>query len=343
MKRKTPEKRKMVRLMVVGDIHFQTNNVLETTLLHKRLLDIITNNNVDITVLLGDILHTHEKFHTIAYNNAIKMIYDISLMCEVYVLIGNHDMINNSQFLTDNHPFNALKQWKNVTIVDTYIQATTQDGYTYGFCPYVPNGRFKEALGPEYKLCDYIFAHQEFKKCDYNGIVSVHGDDWDANDPMIVSGHIHNEQHVGKNIYYVGEPVDYSKGISNHVILIDGRDRVRYKIKLNLPLTRLVTLNMSYEELEEFDPQTVGDNEKVKIVVTCKDSEFKNVSKLSKNKTFKSKCIKIVAKTMRLSDNGCDDKTRVVDSGKSFMDLFTQRLKDEDKYDDYVRLVVSTT
>ena len=39
-----------------------------------------------------------------------------------YILVGNHDMINNQQFLTDNHWMNGLKQWDNIVIVDHPVQ-----------------------------------------------------------------------------------------------------------------------------------------------------------------------------------------------------------------------------
>ena len=38
------------------------------------------------------------------------------------LLVGNHDYINNQQFLTNNHWMNAMKDWNNVTIIDKVIK-----------------------------------------------------------------------------------------------------------------------------------------------------------------------------------------------------------------------------
>ena len=98
-------------ILCIGDIHIQTNNTIDIKIFTEKLYEYIKNNNelIDIVVLMGDILHTHERLHTIPFNIANNMIEQLSIMKPLYILVGNHDYINNSQFLTDNHWMNCFK------------------------------------------------------------------------------------------------------------------------------------------------------------------------------------------------------------------------------------------
>ena len=153
------------------------------------------------------------------------MIEQLSQIAPTYVLIGNHDLINHSQFLTDNHIFNPMKKWPNVFIADTMpqvLQIEDSDGEerTFVFCPYTPPGRFAEALnkivplGYTWELADAIFAHQEFEGCKMNQITSEEGDVWDPAFPPVISGHIHDAQTVGENVFYPGSAIQHGFGES---------------------------------------------------------------------------------------------------------------------------------
>lgn len=92
------------------------------------------------------------------------------------------------------------------------------------FCPFVPNGRFEDALNTitidkvnstantiirkasQWKDATCIFAHQEFFGCRFN---PVQGDVWSEDNPLIVSGHIHAEQRLQSNVYYPGSSMQH--------------------------------------------------------------------------------------------------------------------------------------
>ena len=42
----------------------------------------------------------------------------MSNITKTIVIVGNHDLINNQQFLTQNHWMNAMKDWENVRVID---------------------------------------------------------------------------------------------------------------------------------------------------------------------------------------------------------------------------------
>ena len=106
----------------------------------------------------------------------------LSSYSTTYILVGNHDYISNTQFLTTNHWMNAMKEWKNVVIVDKVIQQNIND-LSFVFVPYVFPGRFQEALNTIHidgiNKISCIFAHQEFKGCKLGAILSDIGDVWD--------------------------------------------------------------------------------------------------------------------------------------------------------------------
>jgi DNA repair exonuclease SbcCD nuclease subunit len=156
--------------------------------------------NVDMIVIGGDVLDSHERVSVVLMNTALKLFKVLSNIAPLYILIGNHDYINNQQFLTINHWMNAIKEWKNIFIVDKPLIFEN-----FLFVPYVFPGKFKKSIN-EIDLTSVIciFAHQEFLDCQMGIIKSVQGDRWESNMPLVISGHIHDRQKVNSNILYPG-------------------------------------------------------------------------------------------------------------------------------------------
>src|SRR5579885_970152 len=98
--------------LVIGDQHFSLSNYSTCELFIEKVCDTIKKREPSFCVLLGDLLHTHERLHTCCKNLAEKFIEKVSDLVETYVLVGNHDMISNTQFLNDNHWLNPMKKWK---------------------------------------------------------------------------------------------------------------------------------------------------------------------------------------------------------------------------------------
>ena len=207
----------VLRLLILGDLHFKTSNVPEMQEMTAKIITLIKQemlNSLDYIILLGDTLDTHESGNECPFNLAGDFIEELTLLKPVFLLIGNHDLRNNSSFLTRNHFFNPYKKWPNLTVVDK-VHTALFKGIRLTFVPYVPPGRFMEALETsEHALTDtaFIFSHQEFRGCKMEQITSHNGDDWDEKLPCVISGHIHDRQFLGKNIYYTGTPHQTSFG-----------------------------------------------------------------------------------------------------------------------------------
>lgn len=293
----------MSALLCVGDIHIKPTNTHLIDCLETQLLELIERTHAGVVVLLGDILDTFERIHTQALNRAYSLIHALRARARVFILVGNHDLINNQQFLSTHHWMNALKDWNNVSVVDA-VQSLEWKGLRLLFVPYVPVQRFKEALDTfhdwDWMHSDFIFAHQEFKGCKMGAIESVHGDEWLPYAPMIVSGHIHDYQRPQSNLLYIGASVQNSFGDQTdpRVLCIRSKtDRTEYPISL----PRKKTVYASIEDLQHLDSSSLHvedpNLECVRVVVRCDYEKFKTFVKSTRytELTQSQKC-KIVHK-----------------------------------------------
>ena len=256
----------MKNILLIGDPHFKTSNHIETEQLEKEILNLLkTNTKIDFVVLLGDILDTHEKINMRPFCRASNFIINISKYKPVYVLIGNHDRLNNNVFMTKEHPFLGLENYKNIKIIDETYQ---EDNFV--FVPYVPNGRFKEALNfinfdyNDSEIC--IFAHQEFKGCQMKNIVSETGDEWNEDNCPVFSGHIHHYHKPQKNIIYTGTPyqINFGDSANKYVFILEYENKNSWNLnKIELDILKKRIIYMKFSDLGTFK---LNKNEVVKII-----------------------------------------------------------------------------
>lgn len=249
-----------MKVVFVGDPHFKIDNMLEVDIFVKRMVELCEKEKPDFICIGGDLLHTHEKLHTIPLNKAYDFVDKMRNISHTYILVGNHDMICNRQFLNNHHWMNGMKKWENVTIVDKIIHAYYDDKL-YVFSPYVEPGRFEEALCTIddvdknlWKNACCIFAHQEFYGCSMEAITSVEGDKWDDGYPFVISGHIHSKQRLKKNIYYSGSSMQHTFGESgNNIIPIltwDDKNNMNIQ-EIDLKLPRKKTIHRDVSDLDK--------------------------------------------------------------------------------------------
>ena len=235
-----------MKILLIGDPHFKINNAYESDQFISEIYKLLNEVKYDKIIILGDILDTHEKIHMRPFCRATEFITNLSSISPTYVLIGNHDRINNSVYLTDEHPFNGLKNKKNIFIIDKLFE---EDGFLY--VPYVPTGRFKEALktipsiqrnGLKKENYKAIFAHQEFQ-----GSIFQDQGDIAPKDIPIYSGHIHNYRKMG-NVTYVGTPFQHSFFDNPDKFIMElniKKEIVENKISLNIIKKRVEEINIS--------------------------------------------------------------------------------------------------
>lgn len=271
-----------MRILVIADTHFENKNELETNLMCDKIYEVALKQKPMYIVCLGDITHTHELLHMGPLNRALNFLLRLSqLTTHLYVLVGNHDRPNNTAYLTEDSPFVACKQWSNVTIVDKVV---IKDEFV--FVPYVPVGRFHEALATvgithenvnNYKI---IFAHQEFKNCKMGAITSIHGDEWYPDYPLCISGHIHDYQQIQHNMIYPGTPIQlgYGTAPSKGVMLVNvpSEGKIDWEF-FDLGLPKKMIVHITPEELSKYK---LPDNCFVKLVCKGDTKVIREITKL---------------------------------------------------------------
>ena len=292
-------------IIFIGDPHFQVSNIPEVDLFINKMTTLAEETQPDLICIGGDLLHTHERLHTTPLNKAYELVDKMRKIARTIVLVGNHDMINNRVYLTDNHWMNGMKEWNNVLIVDKVVSEYVND-FMFVFTPYVEPGRFEEALntldGDTWEDADCIFAHQEFSGCKMGAIVSVEGDKWPLDYPDVVSGHIHSNQTPQKNIYYPGSSMQHAFGESskNVIAILTFEEPGKYildEVNLNLPRKKIV-----YMDVENVDDYTLPiTDDKIKITVSGSYDQFKALKKTKKYKKLVDDGIKIVFKAKKIT------------------------------------------
>jgi len=264
----------MDSVLFVGDVHIKFNNLEDVEVLENKILE-QRNKNLSFIVLAGDILDTHERVHTQLLNRAYKLIESCASVAQTYVLVGNHDYINNMQMLTSAHWMNGMKKWPGVVVVDRPVVVEGKKSGAKFICvPYVPPGRLVEALDTISEHSGYdlqspsaedrstnqntldwrkeasaVFAHQEIRGCRMGAIVSSVGDEWDVNWPVIISGHIHDRQKIGRNVVYPGSSLNHAFGNDNQGIVLFDFDGVFENERCVLPFEKYISLGLEKKKL----------------------------------------------------------------------------------------------
>lgn len=286
----------MVKILVIGDVHFKVTNIPEVELFIQRITELAQKEKPDFIVILGDVLDTHEKIHSIPLNKAKEFILAMREVAYTYVLVGNHDFYNNSQFLNSNHWMNILKEWEGLEIVDTVVTCENE-GEFFVFVPYVSPGRFEEALdtiGEEWKSASCIFAHQEFYGCKMGSITSLDGDKWPEKYPRVVSGHIHSSDHLQGNLYYTGSAMQHAFGESekNTVAVLDLEISQYTCREVDLELPRKKIIATTFKKVMEFKIPS-GEDKLMLSISGINPEEFKSFQKSKKYKELQKAGIKV--------------------------------------------------
>ena len=312
------QQQQTTRVLAIGDPHLRVDHLQEAEEYIAKMVTLVREHQPDFVVLLGDVLHCHERLHTSALNRAYQLIQDISALCPVFVLVGNHDYINNSQFLTEHHWMNAMKQWPQVTVVDK-VHTVVWHERLFVFCPYVYPGRFKEALNTVFNWTDgaLIFCHQEFKGCKMGAIVSEEGDEWETTAPMVVSGHVHDKQWVGQNVYYTGSSAQHAFGESHDktvaLITLSESDHIPVHIE-EIP-TRLTSKQIVYHSIQDVYHGRVmvrpSSNTHVRLTLSGTQEEFKAFRKSHHYKSLVDQGVKVVFRPSQLDTTTTNNNNNI--------------------------------
>jgi DNA repair exonuclease SbcCD nuclease subunit len=322
----------MITALCIGDVHVHTNNIETIKLFIKKIESILQQDDtIDIVILMGDILHTHERLHTVSFNTATDLFSCVSKLRPTYILVGNHDYINNSQFLSTNHWMNCFKTYNNITIVDKAIRINIK-GTDITLCPYVPEGRFVEALNTVdgWKTSKCIFGHQTLNGAKMGAIVAKDVEEWNDEYPMLISGHIHDKQLVKDNLLYTGSCIQHAFGESHDktILRVNINDTIKYtEIDLGLRKKRIIYIDT--DKLSQFELPPESDTE-YKITVSGSNEEFSKFKQTQKYKNIIATGIKVLFKHKRGFVDVRKQNLYKAESGKNFRDILSELIETSD-------------
>lgn len=330
----------MASILLVGDIHVTQKNTDTIKMLFTQVKNVIQDKKISYCIVMGDILHTHEKLHTTALNCAVEFLRGISKLCpNTFVLVGNHDYINNSQFLSNNHWMNCLKHEK-LTIVDTVICADICKEKKICLCPYVPDGKFITAISKtlDDKKIGAYFSHVCINGMKMGGITVENADDWKESYPSLFVGHEHTFQVVSKNCICTGSctSTSFSESSDKYLIVVNipSKGEVIWD-KITLDLPRKKTLYFASVQ----DLKTQNEEKKLlfldkkslceyKIIVHGHKEMFDAFTKTILYKNLTEKVVKIIHKEKIDSVVIEEDVTLPVKKCEDFFSVFASRFRE---------------
>lgn len=310
----------MPKFLCIGDIHVKTKNFPDVNILLKEIEIHLSEMNekktpYDAIVVMGDTLDTHRRIDSECLTKATEYFLMLEKYGPVYLIVGNHDLINNSQYLTDKHWLNPFKSTKHRFIVVDTVVDTVLDGFRIVYCPYVPDGMFNKALceklGDDYYIKNkpsIIFTHIMINKAHMGAIQEYKdAEDWN-HDIQVITGYVHDKQIIPipkskKTVYYTGSSLQHAFGEKHDktiasVILSknEGKDEIKIEeITLNLPIRKIIYCDISEIKTKlnklEYDQITSG-MLKIKISIRGDPEEYKAFIKTKLYREHEKKGIK---------------------------------------------------
>ena len=292
-----------MKVLCIGDPHFKVNNIVESEMMIEKLKELCIERIPDFIVCMGDVLDRHSNIHVTCLMMAEKMVEILSQIAPLFLIIGNHDRPNNSNFLTNEHPFNAMKKWKNVYIVDVPISHTFGE-YKFSFVPYVAPGRLFEAiekLNEDINSFKCAFMHQEILGAKMGAIVSEVGDKWDLEYPLAISGHIHDYDVLQPNMIYIGTPIQqtYSESVHKTVSIFTFIGKEWSQERIDLGMKKKVTVYIAPNEVHGY---VVPEDKHIKLVIRGDEAAIKTIAKVQKIQDLKKLGVKVVFKTIQSTE-----------------------------------------
>lgn len=195
----------MAKIMFIGDPHAQPNNLADLDSVFALALETIIQRQIDAVYIMGDLFHTHAILRQEVidfYRKRIKFLKGGNQF-KPQVFVGNHDLLGPT-----NGSINAISLVLSdmVGVIDK--PTGLLDEPTIWGVPFVPdNKEFVRICNEVVPHNAILLCHQTFEGSQFeNGFYAPEGVDQKLiPQPLVISGHIHNRQQVGK-VIYIGTP-----------------------------------------------------------------------------------------------------------------------------------------
>jgi hypothetical protein len=151
--------------------------------------------------------------------------------------------------------------------------------------------------GVDLSGCRLVFCHQEFAGAMFNGCESAVTEKYPADFPIGISGHVHARQKLTRNFCYIGTPFqqDFGDTDEKSISLLTLGEKVS-ETTITLKIPRRITVNLSYDQVMEWD-RPEGDDI-YRVVVNCQCSDWISLRKSSHYRDLIAQGVKIVPVTV---------------------------------------------
>ena len=277
-----------MKILRVGDPHVQVNNLEDSKKLFKFVYDSAKKFKVDRIELLGDIYHNHSLKRVEVENFWDKILMTLSEDFPTVVLLGNHDMANQKDPLSEN----SLEVHKRIKNDNLELVTEPMVFGPFLYLPYIHDAKeFIETANSCKGPTNVLVCHQTFDTAKYdNGFYAPDGIDANLLEhEQIISGHIHMEQEFGK-VWYPGTAkwdTASDANLNKGIWLCEHADNGKMVSKTLLPTWGVVTpiVSLVWNEGQDQPEIPAGTKASVEIIgsnlfVSKAKSIFKGIAKV---------------------------------------------------------------
>ena len=259
-------------------------------------------------VIAGDYFDNRQSIDINVLNVAIDTMKDIAKECQVYVVIGNHDIYKKCE--TDVTSLKPFDDFENVYLIYDQYELILKDDKKVLLVSWVGDFKKENKIIAENKdKYDILVFHPEISGMTYdNNRPIINGLNLDiVDDDKIVSGHIHKRQESKKGIY-LGSPyhmersdIGNRKGI--YTFTVDNGSLVRSFYE-NTYSPEYVLKRFSDIGRNPEDWKDIVANNYMYIVFTSEELEVVNTEKfINELRQYKPKNIELIEERTKVDLN----------------------------------------
>jgi DNA repair exonuclease SbcCD nuclease subunit len=338
----------MSKILLIGDVHLgmsYPNNYNKWFGVAKEyfkdfLIPFVKKNlcKDDIIVQLGDLFDNRNYIPIDILNYGQSILEELSDICKVHVLVGNHDMHNKS-----DGELNSLKAFRHIPNVFIYEKPQKIEfcGKTILMLPYYEKRLEQIEVLRKYTGCDYLFCHSDLNGAKMHLTSAAHRnmDKIDETDftgyKNVKTGHIHIRQTIG-NITFVGSIFQMDRndlGDQKGIYLIDTKSDKEIFIENKI--------SPVFRKFKVVDEKSVDELDKLMGSKDYIDLSISNTLLIS-NRKLRRKLEIMLENGNFASVEYIDDIIRVDDNGETVVESVTTEdgvidISIELEYEKYIR------
>lgn len=278
-------------LLITADIHLNINP--RDAYRHdwqKEFRRLARKYKVDAALILGDLTDQKEEHKSALVNALVEHIYQLSRICTVIVLRGNHDLAS----LSETPFFEFIQRLENVFWVGEPTLAWDPEDLTpalrselagAAWLPHTPNYQ-RDWQGLDLRRPELIFTHNTFAGAEV-GARKLEGIPTDifADGSCVTSGDVHTPQSFDV-VTYVGAPytIDFGDNYKPRVLLADPSNRLGElkSIPCTGPQKRLLEISSDSETASQLAKKKgFNPNDIVKVRVNLGRGAFARWSEIT--------------------------------------------------------------